>query len=125
MTKIESFPEPEPAAGLKVYKAIREARLASDKRCADNYAKYLHFKEHGGIVDFLPVKLDIENVSRCNFRCIMCTVSDWPHMKRADDMSLDNFKRLIDEQYGIVEIKLQGIGEPMMQGDDYFAMIRY
>jgi hypothetical protein len=30
------------------------------------------------LVDYYPIKLDIENVSRCNFRCTMCAVSDWP-----------------------------------------------
>ena len=30
-------------------------------------------------------------------------------------MRFDDFRRLIDEQYGLVEIKLQGIGEPLMQ----------
>ena len=29
-------------------------------------------------------------------------------------MTLDEFKRLIDEQVGLVEIKLQGMGEPLM-----------
>jgi len=76
-------------------------------------------------VDYLPVKLDIENVSRCNFACTMCAVSKWPHRKRGRDMTLAEFKALIDEQYGLVEIKLNGLGEALMQGDDYFEMIRY
>jgi MoaA/NifB/PqqE/SkfB family radical SAM enzyme len=44
---------------------------------------------------------------------------------RAADLTLAAFQRLIDEQIGIVEIKLQGSGEPTMQRYDYFAMIRY
>ena len=40
-------------------------------------------------------------------------------------MCLHDFKRIIDEQYGLVEIKLQGIGEPSIQGDTFFEMIRY
>lgn len=121
----EDLPSPEPAAGTKAYVDAREASLAADERRAANYAKYLSWKTRGGEVDFLPIKLDVENVSRCNFRCVMCVVSDWDKGKRADDMTLETFKRLVDEQYGVVEIKLQGIGEPLMQGDDYFAMIRY
>lgn len=69
--------------------------------------------------------MDIENVSRCNYRCTMCVVSDWKKGKRAEDMTLDSFKRLIDEQYGLLEIKLQGLGEPLMQGSDFFEMIQY
>jgi MoaA/NifB/PqqE/SkfB family radical SAM enzyme len=76
-------------------------------------------------VPYMPVKRDVENVSRCNFKCTMCAVSGWKKGRRADDMSLASFKQLIDEQYGLVEIKLNGLGEALMQGDDYFAMIRY
>jgi hypothetical protein len=67
---------------------------------------------------YLPVKLDIENVSGATSpaRCAQCR--NGPKGRRAADMPLDCFKRLIDEQYGLVEIKLNGIGEPLMQGDD-------
>jgi MoaA/NifB/PqqE/SkfB family radical SAM enzyme len=74
---------------------------------------------------YLPVKLDIENVSRCNFACTMCAVSKWTKGRRAADMPLECFKRLIDEQYGLVEIKLNGIGEPLMQGETFFEMVRH
>ena len=40
-------------------------------------------------------------------------------------MTLDTFKKLIDEQYGLVEIKLNGLGEPTLQGDVFFDMIAY
>jgi len=55
----------------------------------------------------------------------MCQVSDWPGQKRAEDMSFDDFKRLIDSQYGLLELKLQGMGEPLLGRDTYFQMIRY
>src|SRR3990167_10760507 len=112
------LPRPIPAAGLEAYEAEKQACLL-DPRKAENYEIF----KSGG--DCLPVKLDIENVSRCNFACTMCAVSKWPKGKRAKDMSLEDFKSLIDEQYGLVEIKLNWIGEPLMQGDDYFEMIRY
>jgi MoaA/NifB/PqqE/SkfB family radical SAM enzyme len=40
-------------------------------------------------------------------------------------MSLHDFKTLLDDQIGITEIKLQGMGEPMMGSDTYFDMIAY
>ena len=85
----------------------------------ENYLKY-QASERGAVLDYLPIRLDIENVSRCNFRCTMCEVSNWEHSKRAEDMSLKDFKNLLDEQYGLVEIKLQGLGEPLMAADTYF-----
>lgn len=117
------LPRPEPSAGLEAYQAELEARLL-DEKCRENYQRF-KTRRLTADPDYLPVKLDIENVSRCNFACSMCAVSKWKKGTRAKDMSLECFKRLIDEQIGLVEIKLNGIGEPLMQGDDYFEMIRY
>ena len=74
--------------------------------------------------DFLPMILDVEPTSRCNFRCIMCQLTDWKHGKRADDLGYDDFVRLIDSQYGLVEVKLQGMGEPLLN-KDFFKMAEY
>ena len=120
----KKLPEPEPSAGIAAYRRERELALAASQPKRDNYERYLR-RQIGASVDYLPIKLDIENVSRCNFKCTMCMVSDWDKGRRAADMSLDDFKRLIDEQIGLVEIKLQGIGEPLLQGDTFFDMVRY
>lgn len=40
-------------------------------------------------------------------------------------MPLADFKNLIDEQYGLIEIKLQGLGEPLMAATSFFKMIEY
>jgi radical SAM protein with 4Fe4S-binding SPASM domain len=77
------------------------------------------------ILDYQPIILDIENVSRCNYRCIMCQMSTWRGNKRAADMTFGDFTELLDSQQGLTEIKLQGIGEPLLGGDLYFEMIRY
>lgn len=122
---LRALPAPEPSAGLAAYYRERDLALAADPRKRANYERYLASSRREARPDYLPIKLDIENVSRCNFRCIMCSVSTWKHGRRAGDLSLEAFERLIDEQYGLVEIKLQGLGEPTMQRDPYFDMIRY
>jgi len=122
---LRALPAPEPVPDTATYLDNRARALAADPARRANYERYMTSARRSADVDYLPVKLDIENVSRCNLRCTMCVVSDWPKGKRAADMPLDRFKRLIDEQTGVVEIKLQGIGEPTMQGDAYFEMIRY
>ena len=121
------LPRPEPALGVLAYAQERDLCINMDRRKADNYRSYIQTKNLGwrATIGYLPIKLDIENCSRCNFACTMCAVSKWRHGKRAEDMSLDDFKKLIDEQYGLVEIKLNGLGEALMQGDDYFEMIKY
>jgi MoaA/NifB/PqqE/SkfB family radical SAM enzyme len=122
---LRGLPAPEPAAGLAAYERERELALSRSPECRANYERYLASRRRAAAVNYYPIKLDIENVSRCNFRCTMCAVSDWHKGQRAADLSLEAFRRLIDEQIGLVEIKLQGLGEPTMQRDDYFAMIRY
>ena len=119
------LPQPKPAAGVDAYNREKDLALAHDPRRRENYRRYQAFQRDGTQLDFLPVKLDIENVSRCNFRCTMCQVSDWDKGKRAEDMPLQAFKHLLAEQYGAIEIKLQGMGEPLLQGDVFFNMIEH
>ncbi len=40
-------------------------------------------------------------------------------------MSFDDFTALLEAQYGLIEIKLQGMGEPLLAADIYFSMIEY
>lgn len=122
--KLRQLPVPEPVGGTQRYLAERQRALAASPEKRANFEKFASATRKAD-VDYLPIKLDMENVSRCNFHCTMCVVSDWPKGRRAADMSLAEFKRLVDEQIGLLEIKLQGIGEPLMQGDDFFGMIRY
>ena len=122
--RLRQLPSPEPAAGLDAYRRERRLALARSPRRLWNFTKYRLYGRRAAAIPYLPIKLDIENISRCNFRCTTCQVSDWKQGKRAGDMSLDDFRRLLDEQYGLVEIKLQGMGEPLMQGDEFFKMIR-
>jgi len=122
---LRDLPAPEPAAGVAAYHRERDLALAASPEKRANYERYLAARRRDAAPDYLPIKLDIENVSRCNFRCIMCSVSGWHKGKRAEDMPLEAFERLIDGQVGLLEIKLQGLGEPTLQRDPYFDMIRY
>lgn len=122
---LRNLPKPEPSAGLEAYHAELEATLAMCAKKRENYARYKQSSRKDAEVNYLPIKLDIENVSRCNFACTMCIVSTWNKGRRAEDMTLDQFKNIIDEQYGLVEIKLNGLGEATLQGDIFFDMIKY
>lgn len=125
LTLLRDLPQPEPMPSSLAYKLERWKCLARSPKKLVNYVKYLHSARRSSTVNYLPIKLDIENVSRCNFYCTMCQVSEWKNYRRANDMSLEEFKKLIDQQYGIVEIKLQGMGEPTLGGKTYFEMIKY
>lgn len=114
---------PRPYADHELRKLNLETGFRLFPERKENYLKY-KAATRGRVLDYMPIMLDIENVSRCNFHCTMCQVSDWPKFKRAADMSFNDFKTLVDSQYGLIEIKLQGMGEPLL-GKSYFKMIEY
>jgi len=122
MERISDLPVPKPDAAA--YEANLQLALASSEKLRLNYERQ-QAKPRETLLDLLPTKLDFENVSRCNFRCPSCQLSTWEHGRRAADMTLEAFKAIIDDLGTLVEIKLQGIGEPLLGGKTYFDMIRY
>lgn len=115
---------PVPRPDAEAYERNLRLALARSSRTRDNYER-LQRASRDDIVAHLPTKLDFENVSRCNFRCGMCQVSHWESGRRAVDMRFEDFARIIDDLDTLVEIKLQGVGEPLLGGDAFFRMIRY
>jgi pyrroloquinoline quinone biosynthesis protein E len=71
-------------------------------------------------VNYYPIMMDIEPTQRCNYRCLMCS----PFNKKRDDMQFEEFKNIIDQQIGLMEVKIQGVGEPLLN-KDFFKMIHY
>ena len=120
--RADALPMPKPDPVL--YEAVIGEGFRRFPQRKENWDLYQR-SQRGERLDYLPIKLDIENVSRCNFRCTMCQVSDWPKMQRAADMSLADFRALLDGQPGLTEIKLQGMGEPLLAAEPYFGMIRH
>lgn len=89
-----------------------------------NYLRYKKNLDKKRVLDYLPFQMDIEPTSRCNYSCNMCQVSQWKSSKRADDLSFENYKRIIDTIPTLIEIKIQGMGEPFLN-KDFFRMIEY
>ncbi len=114
---------PLPHVDRELYDQELAAGFAAYPERRENYSKYERAKR-GESVDYLPIKIDIENVSRCNFRCTMCQVSEWPKMTRAADMRVEDFQALLEEQTGLIEVKLQGMGEPLLDAENLFEMIK-
>ena len=104
---------PAPQADQGAYRATLERGFKRFPKRLENYQKYQNCSRAKSL-DYLPVKMDYEIISRCNFRCIMCRINDWKQGSRAADMRLDDFKRSLDSLYSLVEIKLQGVGEPLL-----------
>ena len=84
-----------------------------------NYIKY-KFSKFKSEVSYLPLMMDLEPKQRCNYRCIMCD----PFKIKRQDMTFEEYKKIIDEQVGLMEIKIQGVGEPLLN-KDFFKMLEY
>ncbi len=113
---------PTPTADAASYESILDSGLRKFPKRRENYENY-YSAERKMETKHLPIMMDIEPVSRCNFHCTMCQVSEWSKGARAKDMSLRSFKELLERLFGLVEIKLQGLGEPLLNLD-IFDMIR-
>ena len=113
-----------PLADKKQYEKMLYTGFKIYPKRYKNYQKYLKNKVSLK-PDFMPIKADIENVSRCNFACKHCMASTYATAKgRARDLGFDNFAKFIDEQYGLIEIKIQGVGEPFLD-KDFIKMVKY
>lgn len=115
---------PFPSAGRNSFELELEKGLTLHTLRRANYEVYKNYKR-GEKINFLPVRMDIETLSRCNFRCGMCAVSSWEGGKRSEDMELSKLKKILENQHGLTEVKLTGLGEPMLQGDEYYGFINY
>ena len=122
---ILDLPKPKPMPSEEFYLSERQKRLNFSNLCQENYDRYLSSSKINSVPDYLPIKLDIENLSRCNFRCVMCQVSEWAKGQRARDLTFHEFQQIIDDNHGLVEIKIQGMGEPTLARDDFYRMIKY
>lgn len=73
-------------------------------------------------VSYLPYVVDIEPNIKCNLACRMCQITTWD--RSAPDMSLVDFKSLIEKIPTLLKIKLQGMGEPFLNRE-LMEMIEY
>src|SRR5690606_13752529 len=72
-----------------------------------------------------PRFLQVEPVGRCNLRCRMCPIAYRPDAEGAPAfLSLERFQRLVEEARDVVELQLQGLGEPMLH-PRFFDMVEY
>ncbi|MFH1724205.1 MAG: radical SAM/SPASM domain-containing protein [Elusimicrobiota bacterium] len=87
--------------------------------------RYLHYRfryetnPQRKVLDDYPPCLQVEPSSICNFRCVFCYQTDMAFTKRSGGhmgtMSLDLFKRIIDQAEGNIEaVTLASRGEPLV-----------
>ncbi len=73
-------------------------------------------------LNYLPITMDIEPTTGCNFRCTMCQVSSPNFVSK--NLDFEMFKKVIDENKQLLKIKLQGMGEPLVN-INFYKMVEY
>jgi radical SAM protein with 4Fe4S-binding SPASM domain len=71
-------------------------------------AYYFKWKQ----VPFLPISLDIEPNNNCNFKCPHCQVTYWD--KPIKHIDTDSFNHILNQFPNLIRVKLQGMGEPLL-----------
>ena len=88
-----------------------------------NFLKfYLSKKSKTLNLNYLPITMDIEPTTGCNFRCTMCQVSSPNFISK--NLDFETFKQVVDENKQLLKIKLQGMGEPLVN-NNFFNMVEY
>jgi radical SAM protein with 4Fe4S-binding SPASM domain len=63
-------------------------------------------------VPVLPLWIDIEPTNTCNFKCAHCHVTYWD--KKPAALNRDTFMQVLKQFPHLMRIKLQGMGEPLL-----------
>lgn len=72
-----------------------------------------------------PTILQMEPTRRCNLRCVMCALTQFYHNDKTQDMTLEDFKRIVSQLPKTTHtVTIQGTGEPLLNRD-IIAMIEY
>lgn len=75
-------------------------------------------------VSYGPIAAEIETTLVCNLGCMMCHRQELARDRKVFNMSLEDFKYVIDSLPTILQVKLQGMGEPLLT-PNICDMIRY
>ena len=83
-------------------------------------------EKHPARLNYLPPCLFVEVTNRCNLTCPTCPLGTDQAYKgySKSDITLEQFKYIIDQVPSLVYVTLQGIGEPLLN-KDIMKMIEY
>lgn len=118
---------------LKQQRAIYDCKIAEilqgkPKETLENYllSNYLNDKKlYNKFSEYnvLPYQMEVEPITRCFLKCRYCQVPFWERRKNPD-MNLNTFIHIVEKLPQLLEIKIQGQGEPLLN-KDFISMIKY
>jgi radical SAM protein with 4Fe4S-binding SPASM domain len=91
--------------------------------------RYRELYEEGDFVNFplVPITVELDLTSACNFRCIHCSRNSKPRRKiySGRELSTEELQNIVDEcaQIGVLELILMG-GEPLYY-PDFFKLVKH
>lgn len=88
----------------------------------NRFLKKIDTMQHNTALLSKPISLQIEPTTKCNLKCRMCESPLWD--RKGLEMSVSDFKTIIDQFPFLATINLQGIGEPLLN-KNIFEMIEY
>jgi radical SAM protein with 4Fe4S-binding SPASM domain len=103
-------------AGLADIKiGAQGARLGDIRRVLNYIGTRVALRFKWKKVPFLPAAIDVEPNNTCNFKCPHCQVTHWSKPKFY--MDAQRFTNILDQLPNVVRVKLQGMGEPLLNKD--------
>ncbi len=113
----------KPHPDLKAYYTALYDGFISYPERLKNYisAKKSGRGEH---LPYYPYIFDIEPNTKCTLSCVMCHVSEWGGKGRCADMKKEDLFGFVDNYPYLTEVKLHGMGEPLLH-PDYIEMVEY
>ncbi len=113
----------------ETFKQLLENNLKQkNKQVIENYF-LLNFVNNFQVYDkideyrLVPYRINIEPTSRCFLNCKYCQVPIWER-KKLPDMTFETFTKIVLDNPHILEINLQGQGEPLLN-ESFFDMIEF
>lgn len=114
---------------INLYNELLQKNLEKkDNNVITNYKKLKYLYENNQFKEIIyqnifPYKMDIEPTSRCFLNCNYCQVPYWER-NRLTDLTLERFKVILNKLPYLLEVKLQGQGEPLLN-KEFFKMVEY
>lgn len=113
---------------LDNYKKLKENdafRVLMHPKVVANYRLYRKEQQERPLVmKSHPVGIEIELTNRCNLACIQCLRSVGLKTYKLGDMDFENYKKILAQFPYVMNLSLNGFGEPMMY-KQFFEVVKY
>lgn len=93
-----------------------------------NYLSFVFLKKNKHSVRWRPIEVNFSVTDKCNLSCNFCArhngFIEKTHPHQLNDMSLNNFKKILKKLRETIYINLCGIGEPLMN-EELIEIIKF